>query len=104
LVRNAAEEPAPDRAHQEACAEHARRVQELRGLIPGRKELRGKIKGRERVDVEVVPLHQISRRTADDRPDPAPGVALADAMMSVRNGSHLFFSSLAGLVWLIVRV
>lgn len=82
-----------DRPDQESRREDARRVEELRGLITLRKELRREVKCGERIDVEVVPLDQIAGRGADDRQNARAGiphiVALTEDKLRVASPRYL---------------
>lgn len=60
LVGEPTEQPSPKRPHEEAHREDTRGVQKLCGWVARRKEGRGKVKRREGVGVEVVPLDEIA--------------------------------------------
>ena len=91
LVGDPPEQPASDRAHQKPRGKDSSCVQKLRCLVARGKEFGCEIQRRERIDVEVVPLDEISGRPADNRPDAAPRVGAADAVgrMGGGEGGHI---------------
>ncbi|MNL07836.1 hypothetical protein D3C87_1285290 [compost metagenome] len=73
-VRDAAEQPAADRSHQEAGGKHARSVQQLGGRVGFREERRREIDGAERVDIEIEPFDEVAGRSGNNREDAFPGL------------------------------
>ena len=59
-------QPATHRPHQETHRENRRGIHQLRGAVAFRKKRMGEIERKRRIDVPVVPLHQIAHRTAED--------------------------------------
>ncbi|MNY11783.1 hypothetical protein D3C86_1448310 [compost metagenome] len=70
LVRQAPENPATNRSHQEPGGEHASGVDQLHGGVIGRKKRRCEIDRTEGVDVEVEPFDQVAGRGTDNGEDP----------------------------------
>ena len=69
FVGDPPEQPAPERPDKETCGKDSGGVQQLRGAIAGGKESGSEVQRREGVDIEVVPLDEISRRGPHDRED-----------------------------------
>ena len=74
MIGEVAEQPAADRAHDEAEREEDGGVELLHDRIASRKEGAGEIQREGRVRVKVVPLHQIADRSDEDRLDAAPHI------------------------------
>ncbi len=60
------EQPAAERAHQEAHGEDRRRVEQLRRLALGGEERLGEVQSEGGVGVEVEPLDEVARRADED--------------------------------------
>ena len=65
-VGDGAEDPAAQRAHEEAHGEDGGGVQQLRRRVARREEGMGEVERGEGIGVEIVPLHQIAGGGADD--------------------------------------
>ncbi len=84
-VGEAAEVPRPDRAHQEGHREDRPDIQRGVLVLLG-EELRLEVTGEHRVDVDVVPLHQVARRALERVGHRAAQVVWRDGGVGIERG------------------
>ncbi|MCY1246676.1 hypothetical protein D9M72_599380 [compost metagenome] len=70
LVRQAPENPATNRAHQEPGGKYARGVDQLHGGVVGGEKGRREVDRTEGIDIEVEPFDEVAGRSADNGEDP----------------------------------